>query len=38
MGLVRPFLHRANDGGSLGGHVGKLMVFGYFHVMGVRYG
>jgi len=28
----------AEDGGSLGGHVGKLMVFGYFHVMGVRYG
>jgi len=28
----------AKDGGSLGGHVGKLMVFGYFHVMSVRYG
>jgi hypothetical protein len=28
----------AKDGGSLGGHVGKLMVFGYFHVMDVRYG
>jgi uncharacterized protein YhhL (DUF1145 family) len=28
----------AEDGGSVGGHVGKLLVFGYFHVMGVRYG
>ena len=28
----------AKDGGSVGSHVGKLMVFGYFHVMGVRYG
>jgi uncharacterized protein YhhL (DUF1145 family) len=28
----------AQDGGSVGSHVGKLMVFGYFHVMGVRYG
>ena len=25
-------------GGSLGGHVGQLLVFGYLHVMGVRYG
>ncbi len=28
----------AKDGGSVGSHVGKLMVFGYFHVVGVRYG
>jgi uncharacterized protein YhhL (DUF1145 family) len=28
----------AEDGGSVGSHVGKLLVFGYFHVMGVRYG
>jgi uncharacterized protein YhhL (DUF1145 family) len=28
----------AKDGGSVSSHVGKLMVFGYFHVMGVRYG
>jgi uncharacterized protein YhhL (DUF1145 family) len=28
----------AEDGGPVGGHVGKLLVFGYFHVMGVRYG
>lgn len=28
----------AEAGGSLGGHVGKLLVFGYFHVLGVRYG
>lgn len=28
----------AKDGGSVRSHVGKLMVFGYFHVMGVRYG
>ena len=28
----------AEDGGSLGSHVGKLLVFGYFHVMGVRNG
>lgn len=28
----------AEDGGSLGAHVGKLLVFGYFHVLGVRYG
>ncbi len=26
------------DGGTVGSHVGKLLVFGYFHVMGVRYG
>ena len=25
-------------GGSLGMHVWQLLVFGYFHVMGVRYG
>ena len=25
-------------GGSVGSHVGKLLVFGYFHVMGTRYG
>jgi uncharacterized protein YhhL (DUF1145 family) len=25
-------------GGSIGGHVGKLLVFGYFHVLGARYG
>lgn len=24
-------------GGSLGSHIGKLLVFGYFHVLGVRY-
>ena len=28
----------AEDGGSVGGHVGKLLVFGYLHVLGVRYG
>ncbi len=28
----------AEDGGTIGGHIGKLLVFGYFHVMGVRYG
>jgi uncharacterized protein YhhL (DUF1145 family) len=28
----------SEDGGSAVGHVGKLLVFGYFHVMGVRYG
>lgn len=28
----------SEDGGSVGGHVGKLLVFGYFHAMGVRYG
>ena len=28
----------AEDGGPMGGHVGKLLVFGYLHVMGVRYG
>lgn len=27
----------AEDGGSVGSHVGKLLVFGYFHVLGVRY-
>ena len=25
------------DGGSVGSHVWRLLVFGYFHVMGVRY-
>jgi len=28
----------AEDGGSVGSHAGKLLVFGYFHVLGVRYG
>ena len=28
----------SEDGGTIGGHVGKLLVFGYFHVMAVRYG
>jgi uncharacterized protein YhhL (DUF1145 family) len=28
----------AEDGGPVGGHVGKLLVFGYFHVLGIRYG
>lgn len=28
----------AEHGGTVGSHVGKLLVFGYFHVMGVRYG
>ncbi len=28
----------AEVGGSVGSHVGKLLVFGYFHVLGVRYG
>lgn len=28
----------AEDGGAIGGHVGKLLLFGYFHVLGVRYG
>jgi uncharacterized protein YhhL (DUF1145 family) len=28
----------AEDGGTVGSHVGKLLVFGYLHVMGVRYG
>ena len=26
------------DGGPVGGHIGKLLVFGYFHVLGIRYG
>ncbi len=28
----------AEDGGTVGSHVGKLLVFGYFHVMSVRHG
>lgn len=28
----------SEDGRPVGGHIGKLLVFGYFHVMGVRYG
>jgi len=28
----------AEDGGALGSHVVKLLIFGYFHVLGVRYG
>jgi len=28
----------AEDGGTVSSHVGKLLVFGYFHVMGVRHG
>ena len=28
----------AEDGGTVGSHAGKLMVFGYLHVAGVRYG
>jgi len=28
----------AEYGGSLSAHIGRLLVFGYFHVMGVRYG
>jgi uncharacterized protein YhhL (DUF1145 family) len=28
----------AEAGGSIGSHVGKLLVFGYFHVLSVRYG
>ena len=28
----------AESGGSVGSHTSKLMVFGYLHVMGVRYG
>jgi len=28
----------SEDGTPVGGHVGKLLIFGYFHVMGVRYG
>jgi len=28
----------AEHGGSLRGHVGKIMIFGYFHVLGIRYG
>lgn len=28
----------AEDGGTVGSHVGKLLVFGYLHVVGVRYG
>jgi uncharacterized protein YhhL (DUF1145 family) len=28
----------AEDGGSVGSHTGKLVVFGYLHVMGVRNG
>ncbi len=26
------------QGGSFGGHVGKLLAFGYFHILDVRYG
>jgi uncharacterized protein YhhL (DUF1145 family) len=28
----------AEDGGTVGSHVGKLLVFGYLHIMSVRYG
>ncbi len=28
----------SEDGAPVGGHAGKLLIFGYFHVMGVRYG
>jgi uncharacterized protein YhhL (DUF1145 family) len=28
----------AEHGGTVGSHVGKLLVFGYFHVMSVRNG
>ena len=28
----------SESGGSVAGHVGRLLVFGYFHVMGTRYG
>ena len=28
----------AEDGRTVGSHIGKLLVFGYFHVMAVRYG
>jgi uncharacterized protein YhhL (DUF1145 family) len=28
----------SEDGGPVSGHVGKVLVFGYLHVMGVRYG
>lgn len=28
----------AEAGGTLGQHVTQLLVFGYFHVLGVRYG
>lgn len=28
----------AEDGGTVGGHAWKLLIFGYVHVMGVRYG
>ena len=28
----------SEDGGTVSRHVGKLLVFGYLHVMGVRYG
>ena len=27
----------AETGGSVGSHVWRLLIFGYFHVMGVRY-
>jgi uncharacterized protein YhhL (DUF1145 family) len=28
----------SEDGAPTSGHAGKLLIFGYFHVMGVRYG
>ncbi|MFW2387170.1 MAG: hypothetical protein ACN4G0_02460 [Polyangiales bacterium] len=28
----------AEDGGSVGAHARKVLVFGYIHVLGVRYG
>ena len=28
----------AEKGGSVGGHVRKLLAFGYFHILDVRYG
>jgi len=28
----------AKDGGSMGGHVGKLLVFGFLHLLSVRDG
>ena len=27
----------AESGGSVGSHAWRIMIFGYFHVMGVRY-
>ena len=36
--LVFARMLASESGGSVASHVGRLLVFGYFHVMGTRYG